>query len=65
MNDPKVILDQLGAKWSPAFSRPGPLVFTSRDCVLCGPDQDCRCAEVEFGSPEYFARIDALHGRSR
>ena len=41
--DPTAILDQLGAKWSPAFSRPGPLVITSRDCVLCGPARDCSC----------------------
>jgi hypothetical protein len=58
------ILGQLGAKWSPAFSRPGPLIFTARDCVLCGPDQDCRCAEIEFGSAEYFERLDRLHGRT-
>jgi hypothetical protein len=61
---PREILDQLGAKWSPAFSRPGPLTFTARDCVLCGPHQDCRCSEIEFGSDEYFARLDRLHGRT-
>ena len=43
--DPTAILDQLGAKWSPAFSRPGPLVITSRDCVLCGPERDCQCRQ--------------------
>lgn len=63
--DPVATLDGLGAKWSPAFTRPGPLVFTSRDCVLCGPQQDCRCGEIEFDSPEYHARLDRLHGRAR
>lgn len=60
---PAELLEHLGAKMSPALSRPGPLRITSRDCVLCGPEQDCRCAEVEFGSAEYFARLDRLHGR--
>ncbi|KJE20343.1 hypothetical protein FF36_05317 [Frankia torreyi] len=31
-------------------------------CVICGPS--CRCAEVEFGSDEYFARLDRVHGRT-
>jgi hypothetical protein len=61
--DPHAVLEQLGAKWSPAFSRPGPLTITARDCVLCGPHQDCICHTIEFGSPEYFARLDRLHGR--
>jgi hypothetical protein len=56
------ILDQLGAKWSPAFTRPGPLTITSRDCVLC-PGMDCECADITFGSPRYFAKLDAIHGR--
>ena len=64
-SDPRGILDALGAKWSPAFTRPGPLTITARDCVICGPDDDCRCHEVEFGSDEYFARLDRLHGRTR
>ncbi len=61
--DAKKALDSLGAKWSPTFDRPGPLVITARDCVLCGPDMDCRCNEIEFGSAEYMARLDKLHGR--
>lgn len=61
--DPLEVLDALGAVMSPALTRPGPLVITARDCVLCGPEQDCRCHEVKFGSEEYFARLDALHGR--
>jgi len=62
----KEALDQLGAKWSPAFSRPGPLTFTARDCVICSalnPGTDCICHTIEFGSDEYFARFDRLHGR--
>lgn len=37
--------------------------ITSRSCVLCGPNKDCDCASVEFGSEEYFARINRAHGR--
>ena len=44
-SDPVSIVDQLGAKWSPAFSRPGPLTITARDCVLCGPERDCQCRQ--------------------
>jgi len=61
--DPLAALASLGAKWSPAFTRPGPLEITARDCVLCGPDQDCDCASTPFGSLEYMAKIDRLHGR--
>lgn len=39
--------------------------ITSRSCVLCGPDKDCDCINVEFGSEEYFARIDRAHGSGR
>lgn len=56
-------LRALGAKISPALTRPGPLSITSRDCVICGPDMDCICDQIEFGSPEYFTRLDRLHGR--
>jgi len=62
--NPITALDALGAKWSPAFSRPGPLTLTSRDCVLC-PGMDCECADIEFGSDRYFAKLDAIHGRSK
>ncbi len=31
-------------------------------CVICGPS--CTCADVEFGSPEYFARFNRAHGRT-
>lgn len=63
--DPLEALNTLGAKVSPALTRPGPLRITARDCVICGPDQDCICHTIEFGSAEYMARLDALHGRKR
>jgi hypothetical protein len=53
----------LNGKVSPALTRRGPLVITARDCVICGPKTDCICHTIKFGSPEYFARIDRLHGR--
>jgi hypothetical protein len=57
-------LNWLGAKWSPALTREGPLTITSRDCVLCGPAMDCICHTIEFGSDEYFARLDRIHGKA-
>jgi hypothetical protein len=62
--DPLETLEALNAKLSPALTRRGPFRVTARDCVLCGPGQDCRCAEIKFGSAEYMARLDALHGRA-
>jgi hypothetical protein len=62
--NPVAALNYLGAKWSPAFSRDGELSITSRDCVICGPSMDCICSTIEFGSPEYMARLDKLHGRT-
>jgi hypothetical protein len=63
--EPMEILRELGAKISPALTRPGPLSIGSRDCVICGPDMDCICHTIEFGSDEYFARLDRLHGRNK
>lgn len=63
MSEPMEMLEQLGAKISPALTRPGPLRITARDCVICGPDMDCICHTIEFGSPEYFERLDKLHGK--
>lgn len=37
--------------------------ITARSCVICGPDTDCICHTIEFGSDEYFARLDRAHGR--
>lgn len=41
----------------------GPIEITLRSCVLCGPDKDCDCASVQFGSDEYFARVNRAHGK--
>lgn len=48
---------------SGALFSEGPMQITSRSCVLCGPDKDCDCASVQFGSDEYYARIDRAHNR--
>jgi hypothetical protein len=45
--DPMAALLALGARVSPALTRPGPLVITARDCVACGPDRDCQCRPCE------------------
>jgi hypothetical protein len=58
--DALAALRSLGALISPDLATGN---ITSRSCVLCGPQKDCDCASVEFGSPEYFARIDRAHGR--
>ena len=64
-DNPMDILREMGAKISPALTRPEPLRITARDCVLCGPDTDCYCHTIEFGSPEYMARLgNRLHGRN-
>lgn len=47
---------------SGALSGSGPADITSRSCVLCGPDRDCDCRQVEFASPEYLRRTYAAHG---
>lgn len=52
------ILRKLGARWSPAFSRSGPLVITARDCVLCGPERDCRCRPCPAPYRRYLATED-------
>jgi hypothetical protein len=54
--------------WSPAFARDGELTFTARDCAICSrlnPGEDCICNSIQFGSAEYFARLDRLHGRGQ
>jgi hypothetical protein len=64
--DPMSILRELGAKISPALTRPGPLSITAYDCAICSvldPGTECRCHEIEFASAEYLERLDRLHGR--
>jgi hypothetical protein len=66
--EPMDILRDMGAKISPTLTRPGPLEINSRSCVICSalnPGEDCICHTIEFGSDEYFARLDRLHGRNK
>jgi hypothetical protein len=60
--DPREILDQLGAVWSPDFDAyaSGELPADRVRCALC---QHVPCDCPPFGSPEYFALIDQRHGR--
>lgn len=62
---PVKIVNELGGLISPALLRQGPLEFISRDCVICGPNIDCICDSIEFGSAEYFVRLDRIHNRKR
>lgn len=61
MKDPLEILNALGAHWSPAFSRPGPLLITSADCVLC-PGTRCQCRQCPEPYVNRFAGL--LDGRT-
>jgi hypothetical protein len=62
--DPVKLVNRLGAKWSPDFDAyaSGRLDASEVRCVLCG-HAPCDCPA--FGSDEYFALIDRVHGRSR
>lgn len=58
--DPKQILDDLAAKWSPDFDAyaSGQIGASQVRCVLC-THAPCDCPP--FGSDEYFALIDRRH----
>jgi hypothetical protein len=60
--DPKAALDQLGAIWSDDLDAytGGELDAAKLHCALC-MCAPCRCPE--FGTPAYFALLDARHGR--
>ena len=62
--DPAAALAALGAVWSPDFDAyaSGQLDASAVRCVLCG-HAPCDCPP--FGTPEYFALVDRLHGRTR
>jgi hypothetical protein len=62
--DPVDTLTRLGAVWSPDFGAyaTGQLDASRVRCVLCG-HAPCDCPP--FGTPEYMALIDRLHGRNR
>ena len=64
IRNPRKVLDRLGAVWSPDFDAyaSGQLDASQIRCVLCGR-APCDCPP--FGTPEYFALIDAPHGRDR
>jgi hypothetical protein len=59
--DPVAMLASLGAKVSPDLDAyaAGEIDASQVRCVLCG-FAPCRCPE--FGSPEYMALMDRLHG---
>lgn len=64
MSTPGEMLEQLGAVWSPDFDAyaSGQLDLSRVRCALCKL-APCKCPE--FGSDEYFALIDRVHGRTR
>jgi hypothetical protein len=51
-------------RWSPDFDAyaTGKLPISAIRCALCGL-APCQCPP--FGTPEYFALIDRVHGRDR
>lgn len=63
-HDPAETLNALGAAWSPDFDgyASGQLDISQVRCVLCG-HAPCDCPP--FGTPEYLALVDRLHGRTR
>ncbi|MGI5247745.1 hypothetical protein [Dactylosporangium sp. CA-139066] len=64
MSDPVEAVNQLGAVWSPDFDAyaAGAIDACAVRCVLC-THTPCDCHPS--GSPEYFAALDRLHGRTR
>jgi len=60
--DPREVLDELGAKWSPDMDDflAGKVELSQMRCAVC-EKKPCECPE--FGTPEYFALIDRRHGR--
>lgn len=66
MTDPREILEQLGARWSPDFEAyaSGQMPAHMVRCLMC-ESAPCECSArgLVFGSAAYFARTDAMHGR--
>jgi hypothetical protein len=62
MTDPQQALAALGAIWSDDFDAyaSGQLDLSQVHCALC-MCAPCRCPA--FGTPAYFALLDARHGR--
>jgi hypothetical protein len=55
-------VDALGAQWSPDFDAyaAGNASAAQVRCALC---THCPCDCPEFGTPAYFALVNARHGR--
>jgi hypothetical protein len=62
--DPVAALNALGAVWSLDFGAyaSARIDASAVRCVLCG-HAPCDCPP--FGTSEYFALVDRLHGRTR
>ena len=62
--NPVAALNTLGAVWSLDFDgyASGQLDISQVRCVLC-KHAPCDCPP--FGTPEYMALVDRLHGRTR
>jgi hypothetical protein len=61
---PAEALKQLSAIWSPDFGAYASGQFDGSR-VRCVPCQHAPCDCPPFGTPEYFALIDARHDRNR
>jgi hypothetical protein len=65
--DPAEILAELGAQWSPDFDAyaSGTLPAHLVRCLMCeSAPCECQARGLVFGSAAYFARLDAMHGRT-
>ena len=65
--DPRAILEQLGAVWSPdaAAYLGGELDASKLRCLMCQRAPcECQARGLTIGSAAYFARLDAMHGRT-
>jgi L-lactate utilization protein LutB len=60
MREPGEMLEELGAAWSPDFDAYAAGQPAAIRCVLC---KACPCQCPPFGTPEYFALLDKVHGR--
>ena len=65
--DPRGALEALGAAWSPDFDAyaSGRLPVERVRCLMCeSAPCECQARGLVFGSAAYFARMDAMHGRT-
>ncbi len=63
--NPSDALARLGAVWSPSFDdyATGRIDASQVHCLMC--DGPCGPDHPEFGTPEYMAAVDRIHGRTR